>query len=94
MYWNFFAIVRRHKESVRIMINLSSIYSSRDPSRWPRGTLYSQKLAITSPTSGGRSVGIVCSRTQAMEFSFLVLVFIPRSHWVRGLCPSSGILYN
>jgi hypothetical protein len=26
------------------------------------------KLAITSPTSGGRSVGIVRSRTQTMEF--------------------------
>jgi hypothetical protein len=33
----------------------------------------SKKLAITSTTSGGRSVGIVRSRTQAMEFSFLVL---------------------
>jgi hypothetical protein len=27
-----------------------------------------EKLAPTSPTSGGRSVGIICSRTQAMEF--------------------------
>jgi hypothetical protein len=44
----------------------------RDPSRWPRGTLYPQKLAITSPTSGGRSVGIVRSRTQTMEFSFFI----------------------
>jgi hypothetical protein len=43
-------------------------YGRKDPSRWPRGTLYPQKLAITSPTSGGRSVGIVRSRTQAMEF--------------------------
>jgi hypothetical protein len=32
-----------------------------------------QKLALTSPTSGGRSVGIVHSLTQTMEFS-LVLV--------------------
>jgi hypothetical protein len=31
---------------------------------------YPQKLALTSPTSGGRSVGIVRSRTQDMEFSF------------------------
>jgi hypothetical protein len=46
-------------------------YGRRDPSRWPRCTLYPQKLAITSPTSGGRSVGIVHSRTQTMEFSFL-----------------------
>jgi hypothetical protein len=29
-----------------------------------------KKLAITSPTSGGRSVGIVRSRTQTMKFSF------------------------
>jgi hypothetical protein len=28
-----------------------------------------QKLALTSPTSGGRSVGIVRSRTQAAEYS-------------------------
>jgi hypothetical protein len=41
-------------------------YGCRDPSRWPRGTLYPQKLAL----SGGRSVGIVHSRTQATEFSF------------------------
>jgi hypothetical protein len=27
-----------------------------------------QKLALTSPTSGGRSVGVVRSRTQATEF--------------------------
>jgi hypothetical protein len=38
---------------------------------WPRGTLYPQKLAITSPTSGGRSVGIVRSQTQTMEFSLV-----------------------
>jgi hypothetical protein len=43
-------------------------YGRRDQSRWPRGILYPQKLAITSPTSGGRSVGIVNSRTQTMEF--------------------------
>jgi hypothetical protein len=29
-----------------------------------------KKLAITSPTSGVRSVGIVRSRTQTMEFNF------------------------
>jgi hypothetical protein len=43
----------------------------RDPSRWPRGTLYPQKLALTSPISGSRSVGIVCSWTQATEFFFV-----------------------
>jgi hypothetical protein len=31
-------------------------YGHRDPSRWPRSTLCPQKLAITSPISGGSSV--------------------------------------
>jgi hypothetical protein len=43
-------------------------YGRRDLSRWPRDNLYPQKLALTSPTSGGRSVDIVCSRTHATEF--------------------------
>jgi hypothetical protein len=38
-----------------------------DPLRWPHDTLYPQKFAPTSPTSGGRSVGIVRSRTKATE---------------------------
>jgi hypothetical protein len=37
-------------------------YGPRDPSRWPRGTLYPQKLALASPTNSGRSVSIVRSR--------------------------------
>jgi hypothetical protein len=45
-------------------------YDRRDQSRWPYDTLYPQKLALASPTSGGRSVGMVRWRTQAMEFSF------------------------
>jgi hypothetical protein len=45
-------------------------YGRRDPSRRPRGILYPQKLEITSPTSGGRAMGTVRSRTQATEFSF------------------------
>jgi hypothetical protein len=45
-------------------------YFHRDPSRWQRGTLYPQKLALTSSTSAGRSVVIVLSRTQGMEFNF------------------------
>jgi hypothetical protein len=30
-----------------------------DPLRWPRDNFYPQKLALNSPTSGSRSVGIV-----------------------------------
>jgi hypothetical protein len=37
-------------------------YGRRDPS-----PLYPQKLALTSPTSGGHSVGTVRSRTKATE---------------------------
>jgi hypothetical protein len=43
-------------------------YGHRDPSCWPRSTLYPQKLALTSSTSGGCSVGKVRSLTQATEF--------------------------
>jgi hypothetical protein len=32
-------------------------YGLRDPLRWPRDTFYPQRLALTSPTNGGRSVG-------------------------------------
>jgi hypothetical protein len=46
---------------------MSSLHVS---SRRPRGTLYPQKLALTSPTSGGRSVGIVRLRTRTTQFSF------------------------
>jgi hypothetical protein len=49
-------------------------YGLGDPSRWPRGTLCPQKLALSSPTSGGRSADIVRSRTQATKFS-LVYVY-------------------
>jgi hypothetical protein len=47
-------------------------YDRMDHSRWPPDTLYPEKLALTSPTSGIRSVGIVRSRTQAKEIFFIV----------------------
>jgi hypothetical protein len=50
-------------------------YGRRDPSCWPRGNFYPQMLALTSPTSGGCSVGIVRSRTQATEFFFFLFFF-------------------
>jgi hypothetical protein len=43
-------------------------YDRGDSLRWPRDTLYPQKLALISPTCGGRSVGIVRLRTKATEF--------------------------
>jgi hypothetical protein len=50
-------------------------YGLRDPSRWPRGTLYPQKLVLASPKTGCRSVGIVRLRIQATAgFNFLVFL--------------------
>jgi hypothetical protein len=44
-------------------------YGSRDPSLWPRGSLYLQTLTLTWPISGYRSVSIVRSQTKAAELS-------------------------
>jgi len=38
--------------------------------------LYPQKLALTSPTGGGRSVGMVRSRTKATEFYVCIYIYI------------------
>jgi hypothetical protein len=43
-------------------------YGREDPLRWQCDNLYQHKLAQTSLTSGGRSVGIVRLRTKATEF--------------------------
>jgi hypothetical protein len=47
-------------------------YGHGDPLRWPRYILYPQKSALTLPTSGGRSVGIVRLRPKTTEFFFFV----------------------
>jgi hypothetical protein len=49
-------------------------YGRRYTLRWSRGYLFPQKWALSSPTSGDRSVCIARSRTQAREFSFLCTV--------------------
>jgi hypothetical protein len=43
--------------------------------RWPRNTLYQQKLALMSPTSGGRSVDIVGLRTTATELIYYLFIY-------------------
>jgi hypothetical protein len=48
-------------------------YGRGDPLLWPRDTLYPQKLALTSPTCGGRSIRIVRLRTKATEFFVIFL---------------------
>jgi hypothetical protein len=43
--------------------------------RWPRDTLYALNLALTSPTSGGCSLGIVRWPTEAPEFVFVCFLY-------------------
>jgi hypothetical protein len=50
--------------------------SCGNPLCWPRDTLYPQKLALTSPTRGGSSVGTVLSRTQATKFIIIIVIII------------------
>jgi hypothetical protein len=50
-------------------------YGRGDPLRWPRDTLCPQKLALTLPTSSGRSVCTIRSRTEVSEFILCVCVF-------------------
>ena len=61
--------------------------------------LYPQKLALTSPTSGGRSVGIVPLRTKVTEFSDLgeirhknlYLIFFGICDFLENWCSEKGI---
>jgi hypothetical protein len=68
--------LRGRKSSVSSLGNQE--YGRRDPWRWPRRTLYPQKLALTSPISGGLSVGIVRSRTEPTEFVLVFGFFVPK----------------
>jgi hypothetical protein len=45
-------------------------YCRGNPLRWPRDSLYFQKLALNLLTSGGRSVGTALTRTHATEWKF------------------------
>jgi hypothetical protein len=62
-------------------------YGRVDPLRWPRGTLHPQKLALTSPTVGGRYVDIVRSRTKATElFIFKRFTKLLGQYWTHWMC--------
>jgi hypothetical protein len=50
--------------------------------RWPRNTLYPPKLALTSPTSGSRSVSIVRLRTKAMERELCCISISHGNKWL------------
>ena len=53
--------------------------------------LYPQKLALTSPTGGGRSVGMVRSRTKATEFLGTIHTGAPYDR-IRNIAPLYTIL--
>jgi hypothetical protein len=75
-------------------------HGHKDPLCSPFNTLYPQKLALTSPTSGGCSVSIVRSWTKVTEFFFfdrsLAIIRFPFFHSfcsVPELVNDSGILH-
>jgi hypothetical protein len=78
MFWEVVGLERGPLSLVSITEELLEWKSSGSGSRKPRltavgircvDTLYQQKSALTLPTSGGRSLGIVRLRTKAMELS-------------------------
>jgi hypothetical protein len=75
-------------DMIAVPVQKTEINDRGNPLRWPRDTLYPQKLALTSPTHGGRSVGIVCSRTEATEFSLVPLIR-HGLHRERNRCPAT-----
>jgi hypothetical protein len=61
-------------------------YGRGDPLRGPRDTIYPSNLALTSPTSGGRSTGIVRLRTKATKFILFCWLMLPIS-----ICMCTGL---
>jgi hypothetical protein len=56
------------ERKVAALVYKTEINGRGNSLHWPRDTLRPLKLALTSPTSGGRSVGIVRWRTKVPEF--------------------------
>jgi hypothetical protein len=83
-YHIFWEVVSLERAPLRLVSTIKELLERKS-----RGTpLYSQTLALTSPTSGGHSVGIVRSLTQATKFVlffFCVMYLI----WVLSSCNSS-----
>jgi hypothetical protein len=51
-------------------------YCRGAPLRWPRDTLYPQKLALTSPTWGGCSVGRALLRIRPRRLFFVIIILL------------------
>jgi hypothetical protein len=72
-------------EKVAAPVYKTEINGGGNSLRWPRNTLYPQKLALTSRTSGGLSFGIVRLRIKATEFIYYFFIFtlytVGRTTW-------------
>jgi hypothetical protein len=82
IFWEVVGLERGPLSLMRISEELfqSNGGSGRgDPLRWPPDTLYPQKLALTSTTSGGRSVGTVRLRTTGQGVWLFVYFYIDSS---------------
>jgi hypothetical protein len=66
-YQNFWEVVDLERGPHSLVSTIEELFGRKNNGS---GSLYPQKLALTSSTSGGRSLGIVRSRTQATEFKF------------------------
>jgi hypothetical protein len=75
-------------DRISLIVARCSSYGRGDPLRWPRDTLYPQKLALTSPTCGCRSVGIVRLQTIATEFSLVCV------HWYTSKYNSASCMLH
>jgi hypothetical protein len=69
-------------------------YGCRDPPRWPRNTLYPQKLILTLPTSRGCMVGIVHSLTKARELLLFCHVANIMSAMMKKKMPVTTVACN
>jgi hypothetical protein len=83
IFWEVVCLERGPLSLVRIIEELlerkvaASVYKAEinsrgDLLRWPRDSLYPLNFALTLPTSGGRSVGIVRLRTKIPQFVFVL----------------------
>jgi hypothetical protein len=80
LYWPIYIYIGRLPYAHASDLYYFKINDRGNPLGWPRDTLYPQKLPLTSLTSGGRSVGIVRSRTKATEvFFYNISTYRPNS---------------
>jgi hypothetical protein len=87
--WGPLSLVSITEELLERKISVSCLeireYSRRDSSPWPRDILCPQTLALIWPTSSSCSVGLVRSRTQATEFSLVLVSYARNYNVVRQL---------